>query len=103
MSREGDKKYPAIVGTGSEDYLGSAWGLGTFTNLYQGCTVASDSTRQFNFYRWHIPDPVYFNKDIQVSFQQIGGWGKDELKKLIKKGVNLKPVSVEGPASFLRL
>lgn len=100
---DGDTQYPTIAGTGAEDYIGSAWGLGTFTNLYQGCTIANDSTRQFNFYRWHIPDPVYFNKDIRVAFQQIGGWGKDELKKLYKKGVKLEPVSVDGPGGFVRL
>jgi hypothetical protein len=103
MYIDGDTKYPTIVGTGSEDYLGSAWGLGVFTNLYQGCTIANDSTRQFNFYRWHIPDAIYFNKDIKVTWQQIGGWGKDELKELYKKGVNLKPVSVSGPGGFVRL
>ena len=100
---DGDTQYPTIAGTGSEDYLGSAWGLGTFTNLYQGCTVANDSARQFNFYRWHIPDPIYFKKDIKVSLQQIGGWGRDELKELVKKGVNLKPVTVDGPGGFVRL
>ncbi|MEO8764480.1 MAG: glycoside hydrolase family 172 protein [Ginsengibacter sp.] len=103
MYLDGDSQYPTIAGTGSEDYLGSAWGLGTFTNLYQGCTIANDSTRQFNFYRWHIPDPVYFNKDIKVTFQQIGGWGRDEVRELTRKGVNLKPVSVDGPAGFVRL
>ena len=103
MYIDGDTKYPTIVGTGSEDYLGSAWGLGVFTNLYQGCTIASDSARQFNFYRWHIPDPIYFNKDIKVTWQQIGGWEKDELKELYKKGVNLKPISVSGPEKFTRL
>jgi len=100
---DGDTQYPTIAGTGAEDYIGSAWGLGTFINLYQGCTIANDSTGQFNFYRWHIPDPVYFNKDIRVAFQQIGGWGKDELKELYKKGVNLEPVSVDGPGGFVRL
>ena len=103
MYIDGDTKYPTIVGTGSEDYIGSAWGLGVFTNLYQGCTIANDSTRQFNFYRWHIPDAIYFNKDIKVTLQQIGGWGKDELKELYKKGVNLKPITVDGPRGFVRL
>jgi hypothetical protein len=103
MYIDGDTKYPTIVGTGSEDYIGSAWGLGVFTNLYQGCTIANDSTRQFNFYRWHIPDAIYFNKDIKVTLQQIGGWGKDELKELYKKGVNLKPITVDGPKGFVRL
>jgi hypothetical protein len=45
MYLDGDSKYPTINGTGSEDYLGSAWGLGKFVNRYQGCTIASDSTR----------------------------------------------------------
>jgi hypothetical protein len=103
MYLDGDSKYPTIVGTGSEDYIGSAWGLGVFTNLYQGCTIANDSLRQFSFYRWHIPDPVYFNKDIRVTLQQIGGWGKEELKGLYKNGADLKPISVSGDGGFVRL
>jgi Protein of unknown function (DUF2961) len=103
MYIDGDTEHPTINGTGAEDYIGSAWGLGTFTNQYQGCTIANDSTRQFNFYRWHVPDAIWFNKDIRVTIQQIGGWGKNELKELYKKGVNLKPVSVDGPAGFVRL
>lgn len=103
MFIDGDTQYPTIVGTGAEDYIGSAWGLGAFTNLYQGCTVANDSTRQFNFYRWHIPDAIYFNKEIKVVLQQIGGWGKNELRELYKKGVNLEPITVDGPAGFVRL
>ena len=35
--------------------------------------------------------------------QQIGGWGKDELKELYQKGVNLKPISIDGPQGFVRL
>ena len=103
MYMDGDTQYPTIVGTGAEDYIGSAWGLGTFANLYQGCTVANDSTRQFNFYRWHVPDAIYFNKDIKVTIQQIGGWGKNELEELYKKGVNLKPITIDGPGGFVRL
>ena len=103
MFLDGDKQYPTIVGTGTEDYIGSAWGLGTFSNTYQGCTVASDSTRQYNFYRWHIPDPIYFNKDIKVVLQQIGGWMKNDVKELLKKGANLKPITVDGPGGFTLL
>src|SRR5215204_6555085 len=100
---DGDTKYPTINGTGAEDYLGSAWGLGTFTNWYQGCTIANDSTGQFNFYRWHIPDAIYFNKDIKVTIQQIGGWMKEDMKRLHQRGVNFKPITVDGPAGFTRL
>ena len=103
MCLDGDKDYPTIAGTGTEDYIGSAWGLGTFTNLYQGCTVADDSTRQYNFYRWHIPDAIYFNKDIRVVLQQIGGWGRNELRDIVKKGVRLKPITLDGPSGYVRL
>lgn len=103
MYLDGDSAYPTIAGTGAEDYIGSAWGLGTFTNLYQGCTVASDSLRQYCFYRWHIPDAIYFNKDLKVTLQQIGGWGKSDVKRLFDNGAKLKPVTIDGPAGFVRL
>jgi hypothetical protein len=103
MYMDGDTKNPTINGTGAEDYIGSAWGLGKFINQYQGCTIANDSTRQFNFYRWHIPDAIYFNTDIRVTIQQIGGWGKDEVRELYKSGAKLIPVSVDGNDGFVRL
>lgn len=103
MYLDGDIRYPTIAGTGAEDYIGSAWGLGVFTNLFQGCTIANDSTGQFNFYRWHVPDAIYFNKDIRVMLQQIGGWGKNEVRKLFEKGAKLKPISIDGAGKFVRL
>lgn len=102
MYLDGDSKYPTLNGTGAEDYIGSAWGLGTFVNQYQGCTIANDSTGQFCFYRWHIPDAIYFNKDIKVAIQQIGGWMKADMKKLYQRGANFKAVTVDGPR-FVRL
>jgi len=103
MYLDDDSKYPTINGTGAEDYIGSAWGLGKFINQYQGCTIANDSTGQFNFYRWHIPDAVYFNNNIKVIIQQIGGWMKDDMKRLQQRGVNFKAVTVDGPKGFYRL
>ena len=103
MYIDGDSGTPTINGTGAEDYIGSAWGLGKFINKYQGCTVANDSTRQFNFYRWHVPDAIWFNTDIRVVIQQIGGWGKNEVKELYKRNVKLQPVSIDGPAGFVRI
>jgi len=103
MYLDGDSQYPTINGTGSEDYLGSAWGLGKFVNRYQGCTIANDSARQYNFYRWHVPDAIYFNKDIRVVIQQIGGGTSNEVQQLFKKGVKLQPVSVAKSDGFLRL
>ncbi len=103
MYLDGDTQYPTINGTGAEDYTGSAWGLGTFTNFYQGCTLASDSLRQYVFYRLHIPDAVYFNSSIKVVIQQIGGGDTKEVRELIRNGVRLKPVTVASPSSFVRL
>ncbi len=103
MYVDGDSKYPTINGTGAEDYIGSAWGLGKFINQYQGCTIANDSTGQFNFYRWHIPDAIYFNNDIRVDIQQIGGWMKEDMKLLQQRGANFKMVTVDGPKGFYRL
>ncbi|HUL53486.1 MAG TPA: glycoside hydrolase family 172 protein [Opitutaceae bacterium] len=69
---DGDSERPTLCGTGTEDYLGSAWGLGAFSQAYTGCTLA-EGTR-FCFYRWHVPDPVYFHSDLRVTLQQIGLW-----------------------------
>lgn len=72
MYLDGDSEHPTLCGTGTEDYLGSAWGLGEFSQAYTGCTHAGD--QRICFYRWHVPDPVYFHTDIRVTLQQIGLW-----------------------------
>ncbi len=69
---DGDETLPTLCGTGTEDYIGTAWGQGQYDNLYQGCHLADGEHMQYNFYRWHIPDPIYFYKDIRVSMHQIG-------------------------------
>jgi hypothetical protein len=79
---DGDTDYPTLCGTGTEDYIGTGWGQGAFINHYQGCTIANEKDFEYAFYRYHIPDPVYFNSDIKVTIQQIGFAGKDELDKL---------------------
>ena len=30
------------------------------------------SQRYFDMYRWHITDPVYFQKDLRVTIQALG-------------------------------
>ena len=69
---DGDQEFPTLSGTGSEDYVGTAWGQGRFAHLYQGSPVADEEKMRWCFYRYHIPDPVYFQKDIRVTIQQIG-------------------------------
>ena len=69
---DGDTILPTLAGTGTEDYIGTAWGQGKFAHLYQGSPVADEGAMQWTFYRFHIPDPVYFRDDVRVTMQQIG-------------------------------
>ena len=69
---DGDSILPTLCGTGTEDYVGAAWGLTRFSHLYQGCPIHDDKTGQYAFYRLHIKDPVCFYHDIKVTIQQIG-------------------------------
>ena len=92
---DGDKEYPTICGTGTEDYFGGAWSFATQKN---GRTVENtyctpflgypyysvrdteihndyhtdDQLPQRGFYRWHIMDPILFQEDLRVTIQQIG-------------------------------
>jgi hypothetical protein len=96
MFLDDDGQFPTLIGTGTEDYIGTAWGQGQFAHRYQGCPVAEEKTKQWCFYRYHIPDPVYFESVCKVTLQQIGGEGTDFVRKLQRKGARLKPVSVAG-------
>jgi hypothetical protein len=103
MYIDNDREYPTFNGTGTEDYIGTAWGMGAFTNLYQGCTVANDSTHQYAFYRFHVQDVIGFNQNFRASIQQIGGGMLDLVKTLIKSNVKLEPVTVATGSGFVRL
>ncbi|HEV7906403.1 MAG TPA: DUF2961 domain-containing protein [Pyrinomonadaceae bacterium] len=69
---DGDQALPTLSGTGTEDYIGTAWGQGAFAHAYQGSPIADEKNLRWCFYRYHIPDPIYFHKDIRVTIQQIG-------------------------------
>src|SRR5205085_8253347 len=68
---DGDKDFPTICGTGTEDYFGGAWNFehpkgqyGIFTTPYSGLAqvIKPDglyvSQQRFGLYRWHIADPI---------------------------------------------
>ena len=86
---DGDGEHPTLVGTGVEDYIGTAWGQGKFANLYQGCPVAEPEAGLYAFYRYHVPDPIYFQRDIRVTFQQIGGAFPEFILKMRDIGTKL--------------
>ena len=95
MYLDGDKDNPTLCGTGTEDYIGTGWGQGVFTQQYHGATVADRETRQWAFYRLHVPDPVFFDKDCRVTLQQIGGEMKDKVARLLRdNAAPLIPVTV---------
>ncbi len=67
--RDGDKEWPTIVGTGSEDYVGLAWGVQVAPFLYNGCSF---SEKDFvSMYRWHLPDPITWQREARITIQQI--------------------------------
>lgn len=76
---DGDADYPTLVGTGTEDYIGTGYGQGVFSHAYQGNQFVAKAHYEdsemdaFGFYRFHIPDPVYFRRDIRVTIQVMGG------------------------------
>jgi len=99
----GDNKYPTMVGSGSEDYIGTAWGQGQFCTKFTGCLIADSKNLQWAFYRYHIPDPVYFKSDCRVTIQQIGGNNKDIVIALQKQKVDLIPVTVHKAPRMIQI
>jgi len=100
---DGDKQYPTLVGSGTEDYIGTAWGQGQFFNKTTGCLIADSKNLQWAFYRYHISDPVYFKSDCKVTIQQIGGNTKDIVIGLQENNVDLIPVTVHQAPRMIQI
>jgi hypothetical protein len=75
----GEKK-PSIVGTGTEDYFGNAWGFdGVANHPFYGVPFLEqqpDGWKQTTVYRLHVPDPVRFDKSIRVTLEHAWPGGK---------------------------
>jgi hypothetical protein len=91
---DGDDSYPTICGTGTEDYFGGSYnfdpsvpgkglkedsqGYAEFTTPYSGLpqVIRPDgryhSQMRFGLYRWHILDPIRFQRDLKVTIQALG-------------------------------
>ena len=73
---DGDREFPTINGTGTEDYFGGAYGFPeTYTTAYNGNTLdhpGKDGPPKWSLYRWHIWDPVQFHHDLRVTVQALG-------------------------------
>ncbi len=94
---DGDTKYPTINGTGTEDYFCGSYDFDThktndagidesnyteFSNAYTGLPQVIrgnghyNIAQRFGLYRWHITDPIRFEKNLKVTIQDLG-WHKD--------------------------
>jgi len=73
---DGDAEFPTICGTGTEDYFGGAWSFGTnFSAPFLGYPLGESTNRPGNrhgLYRFHVMDPIRFQKDLRVTMQAIG-------------------------------
>ncbi|MFG0283829.1 MAG: glycoside hydrolase family 172 protein [Phycisphaerales bacterium JB039] len=91
---------PTICGTGTEDYFGGAWGFvmdherdmrpTTYTTAYLGYPQAvyeadlklGPRPPAHGLYRWHLPDPIRFQKDLRVTVQALGWWPNKKYQPL---------------------
>ena len=83
---DGDREFPTICGTGTEDYFCGSYNFeNKETKQYQEfCTPYAGlhqvlrpdgvykSQQRFGLYRWHIVDPIRFEKELKVTIQALG-------------------------------
>jgi hypothetical protein len=90
---DGDTEFPTICGTGTEDYFCGSYDFDTrtknaagvpethyteFSSPYSGLPQVIrgdghyDSQQRFGLYRWHITDPIRFEKSLKVTIQALG-------------------------------
>lgn len=88
-----DGKFPTICGTGTEDYFCGSYDFATekknaagvvesnyteFSTAYTGLhqVIRGDGhysmAQRFGMYRWHITDPIRFEKNLKVTIQALG-------------------------------
>lgn len=82
-----DTEYPTICGTGTEDYFCGSYNFENslthdsyevFSSPYSGLhqVIKPDglysSQTRFGMYRWHIVDPIRFQKRLKVTIQALG-------------------------------
>ncbi len=84
MFLDGDKEFPTICGTGTEDYFGGAWCFrkdddtppedysAPFMGFQQVTGKSGDVGTRMTMYRFHIHDPIYFKSDFKATMQAIG-------------------------------
>ncbi len=93
---DGDRDFPTICGTGTEDYFCGSynfepdWPTTGFLGHYKEYSTAYAGLHQvirpdgtfnantrFGLYRWHLMDPVRFSQDLRVTIQALGWRGEE--------------------------
>jgi hypothetical protein len=83
---DGDSQFPTINGTGTEDYFCGSYNFeNRKTHQYQEFSTAYAGLHQvirpdgmytaqqrFGLYRWHIMDPIRFEKELKITIQDLG-------------------------------
>jgi hypothetical protein len=83
---DGDKDFPTICGTGTEDYFCGSYDFEDqethlyvpFSTPYSGLhqVILPDklyrSQFRFGMYRFHVMDPIRFERDLRVTIQALG-------------------------------
>ena len=103
---DGDDDFPTLCGTGTEDYFGGAWCYTKempdgryeeqqYSTPYLGYPYFSDRDDTIDpymahddtvvpmraLYRWHVLDPIRFEKDLKVTVQSIGLYGQEYFER----------------------
>ncbi|MFA5265760.1 MAG: glycoside hydrolase family 172 protein [Opitutaceae bacterium] len=96
---DGDREFPTLCGTGTEDYFCGSYNFegrgpdgkpryAEFTTPYAGMPQVLrpdglyDSQQRFSLYRWHITDPIRFESDLKVTIQALGWQSGGRFMKL---------------------
>lgn len=83
---DGDREFPTICGTGTEDYFCGSYNFENaqtkqyeeFCTPYAGMPFVNrpdgvyNSQMRFGLYRWHITDPIRFEENLRVTIQALG-------------------------------
>jgi len=78
---EGDDRFyvdgaeiPTIHGTGTEDYFNDAWAFRAFNRPNYGVSIweGMNTGGRITAYRWHVNDPVFFEKSLKVAIEHKG-------------------------------
>lgn len=91
---DGDRQFPTICGTGTEDYFCGSYDFRNpvtmnsyvpFSSPYTGLQVVTpdqffNCQMRFGLYRWHLTDPICFEKELRITIQALG-W-RDEKRYL---------------------